>query len=457
MNGKVSLAALLFLLWGHFLSAQQAIDARMLKQFESSVKKDTAFKAIVNAASNNDISKLVVNRERVGKVDSYFAHRIKTDGVTNQKSSGRCWLFSALNVLRPSIIKAHKMKRFEFSENYLFFYDQLEKANLFLEAMITHRHKPDDDRMIEWLFKHPIGDGGVWNMMTDLIKKYGAVPKQAMPESYNPDHTRWLRRMLQRKLRKDGYRIRQWKNKSETFLRRQKTNMLAQVYRMLVIALGEPPKTFRWRYETEDGAITPFKTYTPNQFFREFVADQLDDYVMLMNDPSRPFYQLYEIEYDRNCYEGHNWKYVNVPISVLKSAAKKSILDDEPMYYSCDVGKQLNREDGILAMEQYDYSSLFGVDLNMTKTERIRTFESGSTHGMALMGVDTAKDGRPVKWLLENSWGEKSGFEGYLIMTDRWFDNYTFRLVVRRKYLDDKTLKALNQKAVKLPPWDAMF
>jgi len=440
-----------------FAQQGKIIDAKILSQIEASLDKDASFKAVVNAASNNDLRKLALNRDRLGKIDKYFAHRIKTDGITNQKSSGRCWLFSALNVLRPSIIKEHKMKSFEFSENYLFFYDQLEKANLFLEAMIAHRNKPDDDRTVEWLFKNPIGDGGVWNMMVDLIKKYGAVPKQAMPESYNSENTRLLRRLLQRKLRKDGYRIRQWKDKPETFLRQKKTEMLAEVYRMLTIALGILPKSFQWRYEREDGKLTPLKTYTPEEFCSEFVTAQLDDYVMLMNDPSRPYFKLYEIEYDRNCYEGHNWKYVNVPIEMLKTAAKKSILNDEPMYYSCDVGKQLNREEGILAMDQYDYSSLFGVDFSMSKAARIRTFESGSSHGMALMGVDTAADGRPVKWLLENSWGEKSGFDGYLIMTDSWFDNYTFRLVIRRRFLDKKVLDALEQKAIKLPPWDPMY
>jgi len=433
------------------------IDSKMLSKIESSLKYDARTKALINAVSNNDIQKLVKNRALSGKIDHYFAHQIKTKGITNQKSSGRCWLFTALNVLRPAIIKKYNMKSFEFSENYLFFYDQLEKANLFLEAMIAQRAKPHDDRLIEWLFKNPIGDGGVWNMMVDLVKKYGVAPSEAMPESYNTENTKRIRSLLRRKLRKDGLQIRQWKNKPETFLRKKKSAMLAEVYRMLAVAFGVPPKQFSWRYEDEDGKVSPLKTYTPKQFFNEFVNEQLDDYVMLMNDPSRPYYRRYEIEYDRNCYEGHNWTYVNLPLQPLKEAAKKSILADEPMYFSCDVGKQLNSKDGILAMNQYDYSSLFGIDFNMSKRERILSYESGSSHGMALVGVDTSTAGRPVKWLLENSWGEKSGFKGYLIMTNEWFDNYMFRLVIRHKFLDKKTLEALKQKPQKLPPWDAMF
>lgn len=441
-------------------NAQNAgINQTLLSKIENTAKKDTRLRAVMNAVSHNNIKKLAKNRELEGKIDFHFAHKIKTKGITDQKSSGRCWLFTALNTMRPKVIQKYDLKKFEFSENYLFFWDQLEKANLFLEAIISTRKKAIDDRKVEWLFSNAIGDGGVWSMMPDLVEKYGMVPAEVMPESYNSDNTSMMRRLLKRKLREDGIQLRKLSDggKKLSSLRKEKTKMLADIYRILMVSLGEPPKTFSWRYENSKGELSPLKEYTPLSFYKDFVAEDLSDYVMLMNDPSKAYYKLYEIEYDRNRIDGQNWRFVNLPVADLKSAARKSILDDEAMYFSCDVGKQLNKEKGILALNQYDYGTLFGVSFAMNKKERILTRESGSSHGMALVGVDTSADGRTTKWLLENSWGEKSGFHGYLVMTDEWFDEYMFRLVIRKKYLDSKVLKVLKQKPIMLPPWDPMY
>jgi bleomycin hydrolase len=231
-----------------------------------------------------------------------------------------------------------------------------------------------------------------------------------------------------------------------------------------LVSTGEPagstPTTFTWAPKSEGKPLTEAKKYTPQEFYREVCSGEEDlyaDYVMLMNDPSRPYDQVYEIDYDRHVYEGHNWKYVNLDIEELKPMAIKSLQDSAQMYFSCDVGKFLNRSTGMLDIQGYDYESLLGTTFGMTKRQRIQTFDSGSTHAMTLMAVDLDTQGKPVKWKVENSWGAESGMKGYLIMTDKWFDEYMFRVVVNRKYCTPKVLRLLEKKAVKLPAWDPMF
>ncbi len=435
------------------------ISPDILKKIEQSVELDGQTRALMNAVSNNDIKKLAVNRQVMEQLDHHFAHRIGTGEVTDQKSTGRCWLFTALNVIRPSIIKKTNLKNFEFSENYLFFWDQLEKSNRFLEGVIATRTKKMDDREVEWLFKNPVDDGGLWSMMGSLMKKYGAVPREAMLESHSSENTSMMNRLVARKLREGGYQLRKMHEKGDKIksLQDQKVKILSQVYRILVISLGDPPAKFTWRYQDKDGKLSPARVYTPLQFYQEFVKEDLEGYVMMMNDPSKEYYKLYEIEYDRNVYESPNWTFVNLPADQLALFAKKSILADQPMYFSCDVGKQLNREAGYLSLNIYDYDALFGVNFGMDKTARILTWDSGSTHGMALMGVDTSTTGEPTKWLLENSWGKDAGNEGYLTMTQDWFNEYSFRLVVPKNIVSEKVLKVLDQKPILLPPWDPMF
>lgn len=457
------LILLVFIIFSSYITARAqsegAISTSILQKLEKGIKDDDYTRAMINAVSNNDLKKLALNREKLNELDHHFAYRIETGKVTDQKSSGRCWLFTALNVLRPTIIRKNNMKDFQFSENYLFFYDQLEKANLFLENIIATRDKKIDDREVEWLFKNAIDDGGVWSMMVSLVEKYGMVPKEAMQEAFSSENTRMMNRLVKRKLREGGIILRELYSHGKSIgeLRIKKGELLSDVYRMLVICLGQPPQKFKWRYEDKEGNLSQSKEYTPMRFYKDFVRINLDDYVLLMNDPSKEYFKLYEIEYDRNVYEGNNWTFINLPAHTLKDFAKKSILSNDPMYFSCDVGKQLNTEDGYLTLDMYDYESIFGVKFEMDKKGRIISFESGSTHGMALMGVDTNHTGEPIKWLLENSWGPEKGYEGYLTMTDEWFDAFMFRIVVRKKFVSEKVLEALKQKPIKLPPWDPMF
>jgi len=440
------------------IAQTRSVSPKMINEFSKNFNSDKNSSALQNAISANDIKKLAANRANLGKVDTYFKYKVKSHGVTNQKSSGRCWLFTGLNVLRPIAAKNIGVSEFKFSQSYLFFFDQLEKANLFLEGIIDTRTKPLDDKRVEWLLKNPIGDGGQWTGLVDLATKYGVVPEDVMPESYNADNTRMMSKLLSRNLKADAIKIREMavSEKSEAEIRKEKKSMLTDVYRVLALTLGEPPQAFKWRFKDKDGKLTEYVDYTPKSFYDKWVGINLQNYVMFMNDPSRPYNKLYEIDYDRHMIEGGNWKYINLPANDIKEFGKKSIIAGEAMYFSCDVGKQMDIGRGYLDVNNYDYSGLFLVNFEMNKTQRIQTFASGSTHGMTLVGVDVDINDKPTKWLLENSWGMK-GYKGHLIMTDEWFSEYMFRLVINKEYVSEKILKLLDSEPTLLPPWDPMF
>lgn len=460
---RISILLLSVLISGSTLlisqNAPKEIDKETLKSIQSTFKNTPTDIALLNAITHNDIKKLAQTRESDGAESHYFSNKVNVSGISNQKSSGRCWLYTGLNTIRPMVQEKYNLGNFEFSQTYNFFWDQFEKANLFLETAKQTANKPMDDREVEWLFKNPIGDGGQWTTFADNIMKYGLVPQSAMPDTYQSEKTSMMSRLLRRKLREQGLKMREiaTSRMSEEAKHNLKVEMLSEIYRILVLSLGEPPQKFDWQFKDKDGKISETKTYTPKQFYNELIGLDLSEYVMFMNDPVREYGKLYEVKYDRNLMEGGNWKYINLPNEKIKEFAKNSILGNEAMYFSCDVGKQLNVESGVLDLGNYNYEDLLGVDFAMDKKQRIMTFESGSTHGMALVGVNILPDGTIDKWLLENSWGASKGHKGYLTMTDRWFDEYMFRLVIHKKYIDSKTLKILDQKPILLPPWDPMF
>ncbi|MCF0244733.1 MAG: C1 family peptidase [Bacteroidaceae bacterium] len=437
----------------------QSITPEMLATFQKDCKVTGAQRAIKNALAANSVASIALNQDNQVEQDTYFSNSVPSKGITDQQSSGRCWLFTGLNVLRSKMINEQKLEKMEFSQNYLFFYDQLEKSNLFLQAVIDTRKKPMDDRLVMWLFKNPLSDGGTFTGVADLITKYGVVPKGVMPETYGSTHTSTYTPYLKRKLREAGLALRADSKATPAKLQQMKQEFLAEIYRMLVITLGEPVKEFTWAPKDRDGKyVSEPKVYTPQSFYKEFLnVDLQNDFVMLMNDPSREYWKTYEIEYDRHTYDGHNWRYLNLPMDALKEGAIASIKDSTMMYFSCDVSKFLDRKKGIADLKNYSYDEIFGVNFGMDKAQRVMTFDSGSSHAMTLKAVDLDANGKPVKWMVENSWGETSGHKGHIIMTDEWFDNYMFRLVVNKKYLNDKILQAAQQKPILLPFWDPMF
>ena len=431
------------------------ISEAMLERIRSGYAATPEQKAVKNALASNSIAALAVNSENLAMCDTHFSHRVTTRGITNQKSSGRCWLFTGLNVLRAKMIRDYDLPEFEFSQNYCSFYDLLEKSNLFLQAVIDTRDAGLDDRKVDWLMKNPIGDGGQFTGVSNLIMKYGVVPKSAMPETYQSDNTSGMTSILKQKLREYALELRAMQPAK---IQERKTEMLTEIYRILVECLGVPPTEFEWTYYDKSGNEVTRRTYTPKSFYDEFIGEDLErNYVMIMNDPSREYGKVYEIEYDRHVYDGENWLYVNLPIERIKEIAIASIKDNTAMYFSCDVGKFMDRAKGTLDLKNFDYESLFATSFPMDKRERIQTFASGSSHAMTLIAVDLNEAEDPVKWMVENSWGASSGYQGCLIMTDEWFDEYMFRLVAERKYVPEDVLKMLDQKPTLLPAWDPMF
>ena len=437
------------------------ISSKMLGEIQKQNKMTPAENAIANAIAANSIDNLAQNRNNAAELDTYFSIETPKQTITDQKSSGRCWMFSGMNVLRANFAKRTDSLRVEFSQAYLFFYDQLEKANLFLQGVIDTGKKPIDDQRVQFFFKNPINDGGTFCGVADLTEKYGLVPKQVMPESYSSDNTSKMARLISSRLREDGLILRKMvaEGKKATDIEKAKTEMLATVYRMLALTIGEPPTQFTYAHRNKDGkAVGEPKTYTPQEFFKEVVGDKLNGtFIMVMNDPRRPYYKTYEVELDRHTYDGHNWKYLNLPMDDIEQLAIASLKDGRKLYSSYDVGKMLDRKRGYGDTENFDYGSLMGTTFGMNKAERISTFDSGSTHAMTLTAVDLDANGKAKKWKVENSWGASWGQQGCMIMSDRWFREYMFRLVVDKKYVSEELLKLNEQKPVMVTPEDPLF
>lgn len=457
---RKSLLALALLAAPLSLAAQTgAISSEMLQKFKQKNATETNA-AIQNALIVNGIDMMATKPNTAEVNDTYFSHEAPSKGITDQESSGRCWLFTGLNVMRAHVIKQEKLREFQFSQSFNSFYDQLEKSNLFLQSMIDYANKPMDDKTVEWLFKNPISDGGTFTGVQDIVSKYGAVPAEIMPESYSANNTARMAQILSLKLREYGLTLRKAYANGERKkkLQARKEEMLSTIYRILVSCLGEPPTEFTWAPRSMDGKPMKAEKFTPLSFYQRYVGwDLKNNYVLLMNDPTRPYHKTYSIDLDRHAYDGHNWTYLNLPLDEIKQMAIASIKDSVRMYFSCDVGKFYNKKSGILSMNNYDYGSVFNIDFPMSKAERIQTFSSASSHAMTLCAVDLDAEGKAKKWKVENSWGLNSGVGGHLIMTDEWFNEYMFRLVVEKRFVPEETLKLLKQKPTLLPAWDPLF
>ena len=438
------------------------ISQEMLQQIQKEQQATPANRALANAIAGNSIDVLAKNYQTAARpIDTYFNIETRKQSITNQKSSGRCWMFSGLNVLRANYMSRADSVAITFSQAYLFFWDQLEKANLMLQGVIDTAKKPMDDTRVQFFFHSPIGDGGTFCGVTDLTAKYGLVPSEVMPESYSSENTSRARGLIASKLREFGLQLRDMvaKKQSASAINKAKTRMLGEIYHMLQLTIGEPPKTFDYAFRDKTGkAVTAVKTYTPQSFFKEVVGEPIDGtFIMVMNDPRREYYKTYEVEYDRHTYDGHNWRYLNLPMADIEQMAIASLKDGRKMYSSYDVGKLLDRKRGYASLDNFDYGSLFGTTFGMDKAQRISTYDSGSTHAMTLTAVDLDAEGKPLKWKVENSWGADSGQKGYLIMTADWFREYMFRLVVNKKYVPENLLKAAEQTPVMVMPEDPLF
>lgn len=437
------------------------ISQKMLGEIQKEQKLTPADRALVNAIGANAIDDLAKNRQNAGAFDTHFSIETKKQSITDQKSSGRCWMFSGMNVLRSDFNLRTDSLTVEFSQAYLFFWDQLEKANLMLQGVIETAAKPIDDHMVQFFFRSPISDGGTFCGVADLTAKYGLVPAEVMPESFSSDNTNKARALIASKLREYGLQLRDMvaKGKKGASLEKAKTRMLGQIYRMLQYTIGEPPQKFTYAFKNEKGmCVGQPREFTPQSFYKEVVGAPLNGtFIMVMNDPRHEYYKTYEVQYDRHTYDGQNWKYVNLPMDDIEEMAIATLRAGHKMYSSYDVGKMLDRKRGYADTENFDYGSLFSTTFGMDKAERISTFDSGSTHAMTLTAVDLDENGKAVKWKVENSWGAAWGQQGCMIMTDRWIREYMFRLVVPNEFVPEKVMRAYQTAPVMLMPDDPLF
>ena len=462
MNRKTVLSLVVCMaLSAHAQDKNGGISESMLREIQKEQKLNSTERALQNAIAGNSIDDLTRNHANSGALDTYFSVETKKQSITDQKQSGRCWMFSGMNVLRSNFQQRTDSLTVDFSQAYLFFWDQLEKANLMLQGVIDCADKPIDDLRVQFFFHYPINDGGTFCGVADLADKYGLVPSEVMPESYASDNTARARALIASKLREYGLQLREMvqKGKKGASLEKAKTRMLSQIYRMLQYTIGEPPTKFTYAFKNANGkAVGEAKEYTPKSFFKEVVGSPINGtFIMVMNDPRRDYYKTYEVEFDRHTYDGHNWKYVNLPMDDIEQMAIAALKDGQKMYSSYDVGKFLDRKRGYADTKNFDYGSLFGTTFGMSKADRIATFDSGSTHAMTLTAVDLDAKNKARKWKVENSWGAAWGQSGCLIMTDRWFREFMFRLVVPNKYVPEKIMKAYNTAPVMVMPEDPLF
>ncbi len=442
--------------YGQYLK-ETGITSNLLKELKYSLQLTTPDTALMNALTNNELHALTLSREFMKKHNNLFSHKIKTKGITDQQNSGRCWIFAGLNLLRPLVIKKYHLKNFEFSQSYLAFYDKLEKANFILEFIIQTRDRDLLDRELSEILDEGVQDGGYWQWFVALVEKYGLVPKDIYPETHPTSNTWLMNRIINEQVLAGSKALRTLAQKGvdETELRVLKLKILKQVYKTLVMHFTTPPEHFIWRYEDEDGKIVETRTYTPLEFYREFVGINLKDYVSLIHYPGREFNRLYEFDNCRNLYDSPNPQSVNVEITQLKEFVKKSILNDEPVWFACDVGKGSDRKTGILSSALYNYDAIFQPELKMDKETRIFYRYSNANHAMIILGVDI-KNNQPVKYLVENSHGSDEGEQGFYTMYDDWFTDYVYEVIINKKYLTDEIKKIFAQEPIHLPLWDPM-
>lgn len=436
------------------------ITALTLEKMEQEFDANAAHKLAMNAATKSGITTLLRDADLEKRERFSFSIDLEAGKVTNQKQSGRCWMFAALNTMRVEVMKKLNLENMELSQNYTLFYDKLEKANYFLESILDTVDEPADGRLISWLLMAPLNDGGQWDMLANIIRKYGIVPKEAMPETFSSSCTREITPWMTKKLREFACTLRTAyaKGASMEELQEKKQEMMSVIYRMLVIALGKPPKTFTWETRDKDKQFIRIADITPQQFFAEYVGWDLDDYVSIINAPTqdKPFHHSYTVQYLGNVTEGHIVRHLNLPIEEMKKLAITQMQDGQVVWFGCDVGQFHEKDLGIMDTDGIQAGLLFDTDFPMTKAQRLDYGESLMTHAMVFTGVNLDKAGRPNRWKVENSWGEDRGNKGFYIMSDRWFDEYMYQVVVNKKYLSKEQLKAYEEEPTVLAPWDPM-
>jgi len=436
-----------------------ALTEDLMQHLETQFDQHGHQTGLINSITNNNIQDISLNHERVVSHDDHFSHRLKKSGITNQKGSGRCWLFAGLNIFTPDMMTRLKLNSFELSQPYLTFWDKMEKANFFLEQMISLRDRPSDDRELSVILDNPFGDGGWWHYVTDLIEKYGVAPISAMPETKQSTSTGVINRLANRKLRTFASELRSMHEdgQSEDKLRKRKEEMLGDIYSLMVYAYGKPPTSFTFRYEDKDSTVSEPVEFTPRSFYEEFLADSMPQYVTLMDNPTKDYDRLYQVKSSRNIVERSDLSTLNLPIEKHKTYALRALLDSQAVWFACDVGKANYSKNGIMAADIYDYNSTFDMDFTISKRDRVLYHDSYPGHAMVIIGVDTTLDGQPIKWLVENSWGTDRGDGGYWYMYDDWFNEYVYFTIIDERHLDPEDREKLKQDPILCPVWDLFY
>ncbi len=435
----------------------KTITRKQVAELRKGFNAESSNKVAQNAVTNVQLPDLTLNRDLVQDIDDSFSTKLDDWKVTAQMRSGRCWLFATLNLLRVGAMKKMNLKNFEFSQAHIHFWDKFERANHLLEAVIETSDRPVDDRTIHFLLSDPIGDGGQWNMAMNLIRKHGLVPKSAYPESNSSSATRWMNNELKNILRSSACEIRAIVDGGGSVeeAREHKENRIADIWNMLCIHLGTPPKTFNWQWRDKDNEFHRNGRMTPQQFAAEFVDIDWEDYVCIVNDPRNKYYQTYTIDFLQNVAGGPPVVYLNVPNKEMKAITQKLLEDGIPVWMGCDVGKGMDRKRGLWDAELFDVGGLYGVEYGMDKADRLRHNQTMMTHAMLFTGVDVV-NGRPRRWRVENSWGQDTGQKGYYTMNDSWYDQYMFEIAAPTSYLNEKMQAGLETEPVVLPAWDPM-
>ncbi|MFC4772051.1 C1 family peptidase [Enterococcus hermanniensis] len=429
------------------------------KAFREAFEKNSKQVAVQRGVVKNGIRTSAENVQAQIENAPVFSIDLATGKVANQKQSGRCWMFAALNTFRHKLLTSFQLKDFELSQNYTFFWDKYEKANYFYENILNTAEQPTTSREVTFLLQTPQQDGGQWDMIVSLFQKYGVVPKSVMPESSNSSNSRDLNNYLNKLLRKHATLLRQMvaEKASNEEIQANREAMLQEVYNLLAISLGTPPEVFDFEYRDDEKNYHLDQGLTPQSFYDQYIGVNLDDYVSIINAPTedKPFMKSYTVDMLGNVVDGKQVKYLNLEMEDFKALAVKQLEEGESVWFGCDVGQSSTRDSGIMALNAYDIEDLFDVDLTMTKAERLDYGESLMTHAMVLTGVDMIDD-QAKKWKVENSWGEKVGEKGFFVMSDEWMDEYTYQIVVRKEFLSPDQLAAFEATPTVLAPWDPM-
>ncbi len=436
----------------------RGVTKAQIEEFRKSFDSDPSATVAQNAVGNADLSTLALRRDLVQDMDFSFSTKLDDWNATNQRRSGRCWLFATLNLFRVGAMKKMNLKKFEFSQAHIHFWDKLERANHFLEAILETSDRPVDDRTIHFLLSDPIGDGGQWNMATNLIRKHGLVPMSAYPESHSSSNTRSMNTVLKDILRTSASEIRKILDDggSNNEARRHKEGRMKEIWRVLCLHLGTPPEKFDWQWRDKDNEFHRKGTMTPLEFVDEYVEVDWEEYICIVNDPRNEYYRTYTVDFLQNVAGGPPVVYLNVPSNEMKDITQRLLENGTPVWMGCDVGKNMARKRGLWDAELYDLKGLYGIQFGMEKADRLRFGQTMMTHAMLFTGVDVV-DGKPRRWRVENSWGsEDSGEKGFYTMNDNWYDEHMFEIAAPKDYLTDEMKSGLKGDPIVLPAWDPM-